>query len=66
MNHEPTEPSNYWRSACSCGFKAKSPDEWQRHGIVYQGCGKGRSPFQHQRGKRKPNVADQATARRKL
>jgi hypothetical protein len=47
---------SYWETPCACGFRATSPEEWQRHGIVYQGCGKGSSPFQHQRGKRKPNA----------
>jgi len=44
----------YWWTPCACGFLAKSAEEWQRHGIVYQGCGNGTAQFQHQRGKRKP------------
>jgi len=49
----------YWQTPCVCGFQAKSAAEWQRHGIVYQGCGKGSAPFQHHRKQRKPNASDQ-------
>jgi hypothetical protein len=38
----------YWQTPCVCGFQAKSAAEWQHHGIVYQGCGKGSAPLQHE------------------
>jgi hypothetical protein len=55
-------PNAYWRTPCTCGFIAKTAEEWQRHGILYQGCGKDSSPFKRQRGKRKPNDSSLAMA----
>jgi hypothetical protein len=54
----------YWQTPCVCGFQAKSAAEWQHHGIVYQGCGKGSAPFQHHRKQRKPNEIAQTRAQK--